>query len=74
MLIQQQEIYKKNFMGNSNFYYFTINKSISGNYYKIYLYSETSVSKVLGYYNEIKDILTVVFQGTTIKYFNLLNT
>ena len=74
MLIQQQEIYKKNFMGNSNFYYFTINKSISGNYYKIYLYYETSVSKVLGYYNEIKDILTVVFQGTTIKYFNLLNT
>jgi len=71
--IISSEIYKKKFMGNKNFYYFTINKSTSGNYYKIYLYSETSVSKVLGYYDEINDTLVVVFQGTTIKYFTLQN-
>ena len=69
--IISSEVYKKNFMSNKNFYYFTINKSTSGNYYKIYLYSEKSVSKVLGYYDEINDILVVVFQGTTIKYFTL---
>ena len=54
-----------------NFYYFTINKSTSGNYYKIYLYSEKSVSKVLGYFDEINDILVVIFQGTTIKFFTI---
>ena len=71
--IISSEAYTKNYMGNKKFYYFTINKSTSGNYYKIYLYSEKSVSKVLCYYDEIDDIFIVIFQGTTIKYFTLKN-
>ena len=40
--IISSESYTKCFMGNKNFYYFTINKSTSGNYYKIYLYNDIS--------------------------------
>ena len=71
--IISSEYYSKNYMGKTGFYYFTINKSTSGNYYKIYLYTEKSVSKVIGYYDEINDILIAIFEGTTIKYFTLQN-
>ena len=60
-------------MKNKNFYYFHINKLTSGNYYKINLYSESQVLKVLCYYEELNDILVVIFQGATIKYFTLQN-
>ena len=77
--IISSERYTKTFMGNKNFYYFTINKSLSGNYYKIYLYNEISsnskllMSKLLGYYDEIKDILVVIYERDGIKYFILQN-
>ena len=65
-------------MGNKNFYYFTINKSTSGNYYKIYLYNEKAqspnlMSKLMGYYDEMNDILIVIYEreGIGIKYFIL---
>ena len=73
--IVSSEIYKKNFMGNNNFYYFTINKATSNNYYKIYEYTETSVSRILCYFDDSQDLLIVVYQGkTNIKYFFLKNS
>jgi hypothetical protein len=63
----------KNFIKNTNFYYFIIHKLTSGNYYLINLYSENTVSKTICYYDDLNDILVVIFQGTTIKYFTLQN-
>jgi len=71
--ITSSERYTKSYMKNKNFYYFHINKLTSGNYYKINLYSESQVLKVLCYYEELNDILVVIFQGATIKYFTLQN-
>ena len=62
-------------MGNKNIHYFTINKETSNNYYISYYYEEKSVARISCYYEEIEDILYVVFQNTTnIKYFILENT
>ena len=76
--IISSERYTKNFLGNTYFYYFTINKSTSSNYYKLYLYNEYAqnpnlMSKLLGYYDEINDILVVIFERDGIKYFILQN-
>ena len=77
--IISSERYTKNFMGNKNFYHFTINKSTSSNYYKLYLYNEISsnselqMSKLFGYYDEINDFLVVIFERDGIKYFILQN-
>ena len=78
--IISSERYTKTFMGKKNFYYFTINKSTSGNYYKIYLYNEYAqspnlMSKLMGYYDEMNDILIVFYEreGIGIKYFILQN-
>jgi len=54
-------------MRNTNFYYFIINKITSGNYYRINLYSESEILKVLCYYEELNDILVIILQGATIR-------
>ena len=60
-------MWKKSYMRNTNFYYFIINKITSGNYYRINLYSESEILKVLCYYEEINDILVIILQGATIR-------
>ena len=47
-------------MSKKNFYYFTINKATSNNYYKIYEYNEAQISKLLCYYDDSEDLLIVV--------------
>ena len=72
--VVSSEVYKKNFMGHKNFYYFTINKASSNNYYKIYDYNEGLVSKLFCYYEEESDLLIVIYEGKiSIKYFILQN-
>jgi hypothetical protein len=70
--IVSSEVYKKNFMGKKNFYYFTINKATTNNYYKIYEYSEAQVSKLLCYYDESNDLFIIVYQGKTNKKYIFL--
>ena len=68
------ELYSKNFMSKKKFYYFRINKQTSSNYYKIYIYDENPVSRLLSYYNETNDWHLVIFRGkTTIRYFLFKN-
>ena len=62
-------------MGKNKFYYFTINKATSSNYYKVYDYNEKEVKRLLSHYDEINDSIFIIYQGkTNIKYFILKNS
>ena len=63
------------FMGINYFYYFSINREDSTNYYKIYDYNIKDTLRLLVNYDEISDCTIFVYQNLYyIKYLSLNNT
>ena len=61
---------KKSFMGKDNVYTFQINHNYDTNYFLLYDYQDTSIKKILGYYNQTVNKIICLYQtNNNIKYF-----
>ena len=64
---------KKSFMGKDDIYNFQINYNYYPNYFLLYDYKETSIKKILGYYNQNSNKIMLLYQtDDKIKYFTFL--
>ena len=64
---------KKSFMGKDDVYCFQINNNYYPNYFLLYDYQETTIKKILGYYNQGSNTIMLLYQtDDKIKYFTFI--